>query len=307
MNRKYKDSVFIKLFSDEHNLRELYNALAGTNYGEDVELSINTLEDVLYMKRINDISFTIAGRFVVLIEYQSTINYNMPLRFLLYIARVYEKYLGQLDKNAIFRERRIPIPVPEFYLVHTIGDAPPELRELKLSDMFMARDGAVSAGAGAGESAPRGGPVNLELVVKVINIRKDRNAAILEQSRTLRMYAEFVAVVEEHLRRLRERMPQATKREREEAFKTAINYCIGHDILVKFLRKHASEVINMLMTKWDWKSWAAVREEEGYEEAKAEYQEQHRQDQEQHRQDQERIRQLEEENRTLRADSPQER
>jgi hypothetical protein len=39
------------------------------------------------MDRINDISFEIGGKLVVLIEHQSTINHNMALRLLLYIAR----------------------------------------------------------------------------------------------------------------------------------------------------------------------------------------------------------------------------
>ena len=32
-NKKYKDSVFTRYFSDEHKLRLLYNALESTNYG----------------------------------------------------------------------------------------------------------------------------------------------------------------------------------------------------------------------------------------------------------------------------------
>jgi len=34
-NRKYKDSVFTKLFGDTDNLLELYNAIRDTNYGGD--------------------------------------------------------------------------------------------------------------------------------------------------------------------------------------------------------------------------------------------------------------------------------
>ena len=34
-NKKYKDSVFTRYFSDEQKLRLLYNALEGTNYGEE--------------------------------------------------------------------------------------------------------------------------------------------------------------------------------------------------------------------------------------------------------------------------------
>jgi hypothetical protein len=120
MNKKYKDSLFVALFSDENRLRELYNALAGTNYGNDVDIAINTLQEVLFMERRNDISFTIGGKFVVLIEHQSTINLNMPLRCLLYIARVYEKLV---ENKALYRKKAVPIPFPEFYVLY--NGAPP--------------------------------------------------------------------------------------------------------------------------------------------------------------------------------------
>jgi len=68
-------------------LRELYCALRGITLPPDAPVSINTLENVVYMDLYNDISFEIAGKLVVLIEHQSTINPNMPLRFLLYICR----------------------------------------------------------------------------------------------------------------------------------------------------------------------------------------------------------------------------
>jgi hypothetical protein len=92
-NRNYKDSVFTKLFGhDKKIILELYNAIFDTNYGDDAQIEITTLDDALFMNRINDISFVINGKLVVLIEHQSTINNNMPLRMLIYIARIYEKY-----------------------------------------------------------------------------------------------------------------------------------------------------------------------------------------------------------------------
>ena len=56
-NRKYKDSVFTLLFSEPARLLELYNALADSDYSEETNIVINTLEDVLFLDRINDISF----------------------------------------------------------------------------------------------------------------------------------------------------------------------------------------------------------------------------------------------------------
>ena len=90
-NVKYKNSVFSLLFSEPDILRELYSAIKGISLSPDVPVSINTLQGVLFPDRINDISFEIGGKLVVLIEHQSTINPNMCLRLLMYIVRVYEK------------------------------------------------------------------------------------------------------------------------------------------------------------------------------------------------------------------------
>ena len=38
INRKYKDSVFRTLFSEEDKLIELYNALFDTNYGPEANI-----------------------------------------------------------------------------------------------------------------------------------------------------------------------------------------------------------------------------------------------------------------------------
>ena len=56
-NKKHKDTVFVKLFNDEKRLRELYNAISGTDYDDSVPVSINTLSDILFRNRKNDISF----------------------------------------------------------------------------------------------------------------------------------------------------------------------------------------------------------------------------------------------------------
>ncbi|MDR1278926.1 MAG: hypothetical protein LBK02_09250 [Treponema sp.] len=80
VNTGYKNSVFSLLFSDPDVLRELYSALEGVPLDKETPITINTLSDVLYMERYNDISFTIGNKLVVLIEHQSTVNLNMPLK-----------------------------------------------------------------------------------------------------------------------------------------------------------------------------------------------------------------------------------
>ncbi|MDR1812233.1 MAG: hypothetical protein LBQ87_05360, partial [Candidatus Fibromonas sp.] len=71
-NRKYKDSVFTLLFGEKKNLLELYNAIENTNYDSDTDIKMTTLKNVLYKKHINDISFVLNGKLVVLIEHQSS-------------------------------------------------------------------------------------------------------------------------------------------------------------------------------------------------------------------------------------------
>ena len=52
----------------------------------------------------------------------------------------------------------------------------------------------------------------------------------------------------------------------EESIRKAIKYCQKHDILNGFLETHGSEVLNMLLTEWNWDDALAVRFEEGLEE-----------------------------------------
>jgi len=72
VNRQYKDSVFSLLFSDPDVLRRLYCAIEGVELPPDTPVIINTLENVLFMGLVNDISFVIGGKLVVLVEHQSS-------------------------------------------------------------------------------------------------------------------------------------------------------------------------------------------------------------------------------------------
>jgi hypothetical protein len=218
-NRKYKDSVFSFLFSDPDILRELYGALEGITLPPEVPITINTLEGVLFSDRINDISCDIGGKLVLLVEHQSTINPNMPLRLLMYIARIYEKIVAD---RQIYSVKKILIPLPEFFILYN-GTAPyPDRQTVKLSDSFI---DAASLGIGRAE-AP-----NLELVVRVININQGRNEAIARRCKILGEYSAFIA----RAREFEEQLGNRT-----EAMKQAVKYCREHDILKEFLEEHGS-------------------------------------------------------------------
>ena len=91
--RRYKDSVFVDLFGEDKNAKDnflvLYNALHGTHLDSSTELKRLRLEQIMYMTFYNDVVRLVDDRIIVLIEHQSTVNANMPLRFLQYVARLY--------------------------------------------------------------------------------------------------------------------------------------------------------------------------------------------------------------------------
>jgi hypothetical protein len=246
-NREYKDSLFSRLFSNPDTLRELYGALAGITLPPGIPIVINTREEVLFKGLINDISFIIGGLLVVLIEHQSTINENMPLRLLLYIAKVYEALTGKKD---LYRRQRLSLPLPEFIVLYNGTDPYPDEKVLKLSDAF--RDpGAL----GVKMEAP------LELRVKVYNINPGHNEPIIRRCKTLAGYSAFIAAVRGY---------EGGGLSREEAIKGAITDCIKENILKDFLEAHSKEVMNMLLSEWNWDDALAVEREEGRFEGRAE-------------------------------------
>ncbi|MDR2728941.1 MAG: Rpn family recombination-promoting nuclease/putative transposase [Chitinispirillales bacterium] len=242
-NKKYKNTVFTALFNNEDKARELYNALASTNYGPDTNVEITTLEDVLFMEQMNDISFVIDDRIVVLIEHQSTINKNMPLRMLLYIARVYEKIC---ESKNLYRKNMIKIPRPEFFVLYNGSkDNVPDKQILKLSQMFKDYDKNI--------------PIELEISVDVYNINRGHNPELAKRSVTLNGYEIFIDLV---------RVYEKETLKLDDAVKHAINECIKRNILKEYLERNGSEVRNMLLQEWNWEEALAVNKEEAYEEGR---------------------------------------
>lgn len=237
-NNQYKDSVFTLLFQDKEKLIELYNAIEGTSYTKDTKIEINTLEKALYMDRKNDISFLLDGKFIVLVEHQSSINKNMPLRFLMYIARVYEKLL---DADNIYKESRISIPAPEFIVLYNGKKNFPKQEIMNLSEAFKEKNQTI----------------NLELNVRVININYEKESEVLERSKTLRDYSYFIYLVKQYIE-------QGIYL--EDAIQKAIQDCMKQNRLKQFLKEHGSEVINMLFTEFDLDKAKEVWREEGREE-----------------------------------------
>jgi len=248
-NRQYKDSVFVSLFSRDEKTRRpasisLYNALHEEKISDDAEIKFIELKNVLYHKEKNDVSFIVDDKIIVLVEHQSTVNENMPLRFLLYIAAIYQLIL---DVASRYKERLFKIPKPEFYVVYNGRKNRPAIEELRLSKAFME----------CGMEPP------LELIVKVININHYDNKEFLEKCELLKGYKEFGDVMNDFISRYGEK-----------GYDLGIAYCIKHGILADYLQRNIKEVLNMLKAKYSYKDEIRVltqeAREEGWESGRAE-------------------------------------
>lgn len=241
-NREVKDSVFTDLFYTDRdakqNLLSLYNALYGTNYQDTGVIDMVRLDDVLFQNFRNDIAFSVEGHRIILGEHQSTINKNMPLRNLLYIAREYEKIVPIKDR---YRRSQVKIPTPSFVTFYNGVENYPKEVILKLSDAFMEKDDSVE----------------LELMTRVININTNKSHEVLEKCPILQEYSGFVE---------KTRGKKGDKVSLEEAVKE----CIRKGILKEYLERKGSEVVNMLMAEYDYATDIEVQRDEAKEEGREE-------------------------------------
>ena len=239
-NRRYKDSVFVDFFGEDKNAKanflSLYNALHGTHLDETTELEPLRLEQVMYMAFRNDVAYLRDDKIIALVEHQATVNANMPLRFLQYAARLYERIQNPRDR---YLRRLKKIPTPEFYVFYNGKEDYPESTTLRLSDAFM--------------TIPEK-PV-LELVVSVTNINYTKGSEILHTCKPLKEYTLFIEAVRRH-----------TKFDPESGYQNAIKECIQNDILREYLQRKSKEVMNMLIAEYDYDVDIAVQKEEALQE-----------------------------------------
>jgi predicted transposase/invertase (TIGR01784 family) len=245
VNRNHKNSVFSSLFSTPDILRELYSAIEGVTIPPDIRIDINTLSNVLFMKQINDVSFLIDKRLVVLIEHQSTINENLPYRLLEYVTHIYEKIV---DREKKYQKKLVKIPRPDFIVLYNGTDEYPDYVELNLSDAFTDIEDLKPT---SNKKLP------LELTVQVYNINHGHNPEMLKKCESLYGYSFFINKIREY---------QTQGLTLEEVITPVIEYCIKNNILKEYLEAHASEVINMIFGEYDRDMDIAVNRREAREE-----------------------------------------
>ncbi len=241
VKRTYKDSVFVTIFHDKSKLIELYNALFDANYDESAPIDIVTIKDVLFRTLKNDVAFVLGGRFVVLVEHQSSINENMPLRDLMYISTVLKR---MIDTTRLYREKRLMIPRPEFIVFYNGTKDFPAYQELRLSDSFLGEKQKDEEDA-------------LQLIVKVYNINTEKNSEILGRCETLRQYSRFVEI----MRSYREDSELTN-----DVIVEVLNRCKKEGVLTEFLDKYGTEIVEMLFKELTREEDLEISRLDGYEE-----------------------------------------
>jgi hypothetical protein len=244
VERTTKDRLFRYIFHrDREALLQLYNALNGSNYTEVEQLQIVTLEGVLYMTMKDDLAFIVA-HYLNIYEQQSSHNPNIPLRFLIYIAKEYQKLIKAMDAN-LYGTKLIKLPTPKCVVFYSGTKKMDDDFELSLSEAFITQEKEA----------------DLELKVRVLNIHKGHNQSLMQQCKRLDEYTTLIAKIDEGLEQ-----GNGT----QQAIEYAIKYCIHHNILSDYLTAHRAEVLAMLLMEYDEQKTMDYIRREGYEEGRQE-------------------------------------
>ena len=250
-NRNYKDSIFVDLFSKDIDYKEnfisLYNALTDSALAPaTTKLESVKLEKVLYMSFVNDVSMLVDNKIVVLIEHQSTINPNMPIRFLEYVTRIYEKLLTNENK---YSKKQIYYPLPEFYVLYNGETDFPKEKILRFSDGYI--DQKFNKTKNKNYNFP------LEIFVKVININSIKASKILSKCNILNDYEYFI----EKVRIKKKENPDL---ELEDVILLVIEECKKENRFTSYLERKSKEVINMFYGEYDYATDIKVQRKEAF-------------------------------------------
>ncbi len=152
------------------------------------------------------------------------------MRFLEYVARLYERVIPLEER---YRQKTVPLPIPEFYVFYNGNTDYPAEKTLKVSDAFknpcaeqlklrQTQQNATSANISN---------FSLELCVKVYNINKRSDVPFVQNCTTLEGYAKLADYANE-----------ARKAGRSDYLDHAIQRCIAEGILADDLKRNSTEM-----------------------------------------------------------------
>ena len=260
VQRKHKDTLFRFIFRDRRKLLQLYNALNQSDYQDPNALQITTLENVLYLGYKNDISFLV-DMTLYLMEHQGSWNPNMPLRGVLYFARLYRDFLEENGYD-LYGTKLFELPVPRYVVFYNGKEEKPERQILRLSDSFPEeRDFSAETAKGEGKeladkSSPYLPPPALECQALVLNINYGNNLEFMNKCRPLLEYSKFIHRIRENIK---------AGHAPVEAANLAVEYCLANGILTDVMRAHRKEVVGMFLEDYDAELHYRTLRREGYE------------------------------------------
>ena len=205
--------------------KENYNALNGTDYSNEEELTVTTLEDVVYISVKNDLSFLVGGT-INIYEHQSSYNPNMPVRGLMYFARLYQEYIDSSEIN-VFSTVLKHLPVPAFIVFYNGTREEPDRTILRLTDAFVSENGKTAENA------------CLECAATMLNINYGHNFELMQKCRRLEEYSLFVAEVRKWIE---------AGGDRKQAVDDAVDVCIEQGILRDILIRERTAIVNMVLS-----------------------------------------------------------
>ena len=224
INNEHKDRVFKFIFGNPENKAwtlNLYNAINCSDYDNPDDIQFNTIEDAVYLGMKNDVSFIIMSE-LNLWEHQSSYNPNMPMRFFIYAAKLYEKYIANSDYypySSVIQK----VPCPKCVCFYNGTAEQPEKIILRLSDTFNS-DG------------------DIEVKVTMLNINYGKNKKLMDSCRPLNEYAWLVDTIRRYQKNLMNL---------EAAVDAAINEMPDDFIIKKFLLSNKAEVKGMFLTEYN--------------------------------------------------------
>ena len=224
VNDEHKDRVFKFLFGNPDNRAwtlELYNAINGSSYDNPDDIQFNTIDDAVYLGMKNDVSFIIVDA-LHLWEHQSTYKPNMPMRFFIYAAKLYEKYIACSDYYP-YSSMLQPAPRPKCVCFYNGTTSQPERKILRLSEAF-------------------GGEGDIEVLVTMLNINYGKNMTLMAACEPLSEYAWLVETI---------RRNQKVMINLEAAIDAAIEKMPDEFVIKKFLLQNKAEVKGMFLTEYD--------------------------------------------------------
>ena len=224
--RNTNDRLFRFIFGNERHkdwTLSLYNAINGSAYTNPDDITITTIEDVVYLSMRNDVSFLISDT-MSFNEQQSTFNPNLPIRMLIYAGLVYNAFMekNKLNKYSPALKR---LPTPKLVCFYNGAVDKEERSVLRLSEAF-------------------GGDNDTDIEVKVLmlNINYGKNKVLLNSCRPLAEYSLFVDSVREY---------SMGFIDKGEAVSRAINDLPADSVLKDFLKAHEAEVTEMCLTEYN--------------------------------------------------------